>query len=152
MQPTSGATKPFPMPKPVRKYDAMELSVTRRFAKGMFGSFSYVYSRLYGNYAGLANSDEITSPATGNCSATAQQLGGSIARPGGNANRAWDLDEVLFDSHGNVDIKGRLATDRPHVFKLYGNKEFNWRPTHHRRRRLPVRRQRHAAHHAWCRP
>ncbi len=128
--PTSGKTTPFPMPKPVRKYDAMELSVTRRFAKGMFGSFSYVYSRLYGNYAGIANSDEITSPATGNSSATAQQLGGSIARPGGNANRSWDLDEVLFDSHGHVDIKGRLATDRPHVFKLYGNKEFNWKSAH----------------------
>jgi hypothetical protein len=130
IQPTSGKTKPFAMPKPVRKYDAMELSVTRRFSRGMFGSFSYVYSRLYGNYAGLANSDEITSPATGNSSATAQQLGGSISRPGGNANRSWDLDEVLFDSHGHVDIKGRLATDRPHVFKLYGNKEFNFGPSH----------------------
>ncbi len=116
------------MPKPVRKYDAMELSVNRRFSKGMFGSFSYVYSRLYGNYAGLASSDEITSPAIGQPHPrTAQQLGGSIARPGGNVNRAWDLDEVLFDSHGTVDIKGRLATDRPHVFKLYGNKEFNWK-------------------------
>jgi hypothetical protein len=125
--PTSGLTKPFPMPKPVRKYDAMELSVNRRFAKGMFGSFSYVYSRLWGNYAGIANSDEITSPATGSSSATAQSPTGSIGRPGGNANRAWDLDEILFDSHGNADIKGRLATDRPHVFKLYGNKEFNWK-------------------------
>ncbi|MBI4877304.1 MAG: TonB-dependent receptor [Acidobacteria bacterium] len=125
INPVSGATKPFPMPKPVRRYDAMELSLTRRFAKGMFGSFGYVYSRLYGNYAGLANSDEITSPASGNSSATSQQLGGSIARQGGNANRAWDLDEELFDSHGNVDVKGRLATDRPHVFKVYGNKEFN---------------------------
>jgi hypothetical protein len=125
INPVSGATKPFDMPKPVRRYDGMELSLTRRFAKGMFGSFGYVYSRLYGNYAGIANSDEITSPASGNTSATAQQLGGSIARPGGNANRAWDLDEELFDSHGTLDIKGRLATDRPHVFKVYGNKEFN---------------------------
>src|SRR5262249_29253818 len=78
-------------------------------------------------YAGIANSDEITSPATGNSSLTAQQLSGSIARPGGNANRSWDLDEVLFDSHGHVDVLGRLATDRPHVFKLYGNKEFTWK-------------------------
>lgn len=125
INPVSGATKPFDMPKPVRRYDGMELSLTRRFAKGMFGSFGYVYSRLYGNYAGLANSDEITSPASGNSSATSQQSGGSIARQGGNANRAWDLDEELFDSHGTLDIKGRLATDRPHVFKVYGNKEFN---------------------------
>lgn len=128
IMPTSGATKPFPMPKAVRKYDAMELSLTRRFSRGMFGSFSYVYSRLYGNYAGLASSDEITSPATGNAGRTAQQLGGSISREGGNVNRAWDLDEVLFDAHGHLDIKGRLATDRPHVFKLYGGKEFNWKP------------------------
>jgi hypothetical protein len=125
--PTSGLTKPFPMPKPVRRYDAMELSVNRRFAKGMFGSISYVYSRLYGNYAGIANSDEITSPASGSASRNSQASAGTIARQGGNANRSWDLDEILFDSHGNVDIKGRLATDRPHVFKLYGNKEFAWK-------------------------
>ena len=130
IMPTQGATEPFPMPKAIRKYDAMELSVNRRFSKGMFGSFSYVYSRLYGNYAGIASSDELTSPASGVSSRTAQQFGGSIARPGGNVNRAWDLDEVLFDAHGNVDIKGRLATDRPHVFKLYGNKEFNWKSNH----------------------
>ena len=127
IMPTSGKTKAFPMPIPIRKYDGMELSLTRRFSKGMFGSFGYVYSRLYGNYAGIANSDEITSPALNSSSATAQQLGGSIARPGGNANRSWDLDEELFDAHGTVDIKGRLATDRPHVFKLYGAKEFNWK-------------------------
>lgn len=125
-QPTSGATAPFPMPKPIRKYDALELQLTRRFAKSYFASFSYVYSRLYGNYAGLANSDEITLPTTNVGSGTAQQLGGSISRQGGNANRSWDLDEILFDSHGNVDIRGRLNTDRPHVVKIYGAKEFKW--------------------------
>jgi hypothetical protein len=127
IMPTQGPTKTFPMPKAVRKYDAMEVSVNRRFSRGFFGSFSYVYSRLYGNYAGLASSDEITSPASGASARTAQQSGGSIARSGGNVNRAWDLDEVLFDSHGNLDFMGRLATDRPHVFKLYGNKEFNFK-------------------------
>jgi hypothetical protein len=124
-QPTSGATKPFPMPKPVRKYDAMELVYTRRFTKGFSGQVSYVLSRLYGNYAGIANSDEITSPATGLVSAGAQGSG-AAARQGGNANRSWDLDEILFDSKGTVDLKGRLATDRPHVFKAYGSKELNW--------------------------
>ena len=39
-------------------------------------------------------------------------------------NRAWDLDELLWDSHGNLDVLGRLATDRPHVVKLYGAYEF----------------------------
>ena len=41
-------------------------------------------------------------------------------REGGNANRAWDIDEIMFDAHGNLDVRGRLATDRPHVIKAYG--------------------------------
>lgn len=126
IQPTSGLTEPFPMPKPVRKYDALEFQLTRRFSSDFFLNVSYVYSRLYGNYAGLANSDEISLPTTNVGSGTAQQLGGSVSRQGGNANRSWDLDEILFDSHGNVDIKGRLNTDRPHVFKIYGAKEFKF--------------------------
>ena len=47
-------------------------------------------------------------------------------RPGGNVNRAWDLDELLWDSHGNLDVTGRLATDRPHVLKLYGSYVMPW--------------------------
>ena len=79
---------------------------------------------MYGNYAGLANSDEITTPTTGVGSATAQQQAASIARPGSAAGRAWDLDELEFDSHGNLDVVGRLATDRPVVVKLYGSYTF----------------------------
>jgi hypothetical protein len=41
-------------------------------------------------------------------------------------NRAWDLDELLFDSHGNLDVRGRLSTDRPHVFKVYGAYQFDF--------------------------
>ncbi len=119
----STATKPFPMPKPKRVYDGMELSVSRRFSNRWFGQASYVYSRLYGNYAGLANSDEISSPTTNRTSATSQQSAGSIARQGGNANRSWDLDEILFDAKGNV-VEGRLGTDRPHVAKLFGSYNF----------------------------
>lgn len=125
LQPVSGATKPFPMPKPKRTYDAMELSLTKRFSNGFFYSGNYTFSRLYGNYAGIASSDEITSPSTGLVSRGAQGTS-APARQGGNANRAWDLDEILFDSHGNVDVRGRLATDRPHVFKLYGSKDVKW--------------------------
>jgi len=128
IQPTTGLTKPFPMPKPVRTYDAMELSVTKRFSNGFFYSGNYTFSRLYGNYAGLANSDEITSPSTGLVSSGAQGTS-AAGRQGGNANRSWDLDEILFDSKGNVDIQGRLATDRPHVFKLYGSRDVKWNST-----------------------
>ena len=54
-------------------------------------------------------------------SATTQQQAGTIARAGSSANRAWDLDELVWDSHGNLDVLGRLATDRPNVVKLYGS-------------------------------
>ena len=116
----SGPTPVFDTPKPKRQYDALELSLEKRFSNNWFGSASYVYSSLYGNYAGLANSDEIATPTTNRTQATPQQQAGSIARPGSSANRAWDLDELMWDAHGNLDVLGRLATDRPHVMKLYG--------------------------------
>ncbi|MEP7310412.1 MAG: carboxypeptidase regulatory-like domain-containing protein [Acidobacteriota bacterium] len=125
LTPTTGLTKPFATPKPIRQYDAMELTYSRRFSNNWFASASYTLSRLYGNYAGLANSDEILTPTTGTSSTTTQQQAGSISRQGGNAGRAWDLDEVLADSRGNLDgVVGRLATDRPNVVKLYGAYSF----------------------------
>ena len=122
--PTGGTPAGFATPRPKRQYDALELGYNKRFADNWFFSANYTLSRLYGNYAGLASSDEVTTPTTGGSSATAQQQAGSIARPGGNTNRAWDLDELLWDSHGNVGLMGRLATDRPHVVKLYGAYDF----------------------------
>jgi hypothetical protein len=110
-------------PKAKRKYDAVELSVSRRFANNYFWSAGYTWSRLYGNYAGLASSDEITPASTGFGSTTAQQSGGSVARPGSNVTRSWDIDELLYDSRGNF-VEGNLATDRPHVVKLYGGYSF----------------------------
>lgn len=121
----STATPTIRTPKPIRNYDAFELTLTKRFSNSFFASASYVYSRLYGNYAGLGNSDEISTPTTGVSSGTTQQSGGSIARPGSTGSRAWDIDQYLFDSHGNF-VEGRLATDRPHVFKAYGSYKFKW--------------------------
>ncbi len=118
----SGATPVgFAVPEPKRQYDALELTINRRFANNYFWSASYVYSRLYGNYSGLAATEEVNTPTTNVSSATAQQQGGSIARPGGNANRAWDIDELFWDSRGTLDVLGHLPTDRPHVVKLYGS-------------------------------
>lgn len=119
--PTGGTALGFATPRPKRTYDALELGYSRRLANRWFLSANYTFSRLYGNYSGLASSDEVTTPTTGGSSSTAQQQAGSIARPGGNTNRAWDLDELLWDSNGNVGLMGRLATDRPHVAKLYGS-------------------------------
>ena len=121
--PTSFAplTPAFPTPKPKRQYDAVELGISRRMSGKWFGSANVTISRLYGNYAGLASSDEIRTPTTGVSSSAAQQQGGNIFRQGGNVNRAWDSDEQQFDAYGNLDVLGRLATDRPVVLKLYGS-------------------------------
>jgi hypothetical protein len=114
-----------PMPKPKRLYDALEIGFNRRFANNYFFSANYTFSKLRGNYAGLASSDEISLPTTNVGSSTAQQQSSSIQRPGGNVNRSFDLDELFYDSRGNL-IDGRLATDRPHVFKLYGAYTTPW--------------------------
>jgi hypothetical protein len=119
------ATANFPTPKPKRQFDALEITAERRFSNNWFASANYTWSRLYGNYSGPANSDEISTPTTGITSKTAQQQLGSIARQGSNAHTGWDIDQVLWDSHGNLDPRGRLATDRPHVVKLYGAYQFN---------------------------
>jgi len=115
-----------PVPRPKRQYDALELSYTRRWGSNWFLSANYTLSRLYGNYSGLAASDEYNTPTTGVSSAQAQQQAGTLARPGGNVNRYWDLDELLYDSRGNRDVVGRLGTDRPHVVKLYGAYQFGF--------------------------
>ncbi|MEN3339245.1 MAG: hypothetical protein V7647_2921 [Acidobacteriota bacterium] len=117
----TGLTQPFNTPKPLRQYDGLDVTISRRFSNNWFGSANVTVSRLYGNYAGLANSDEISTPTTGTSSSTAQQQAGSIARPGTAAGRAWDLDELEWDSHGHLDVRGRLATDRPVVAKFYGS-------------------------------
>ena len=122
--PTGATPEGFATPRPKRQYDAFELGFNRRFSSNYFFSANYTLSRLYGNYSGLASSDEISTPTTGGGSSTAQQQAASISRPGGNVNRFWDLDELLWDSHGNLDVVGRLATDRPHVVKLYGAYDF----------------------------
>ncbi len=114
------ATPNFPMPKPLRQYDAVEFSVSRRFSNRWFASGNYTWSRLYGNYSGLADSDEILTPTTGVSGGTTQQATGSIARVGSNSHSGWDTDSILFDSHGNIGVNGNLPTDRPNVLKLYG--------------------------------
>jgi hypothetical protein len=117
---------PLKYPKPQRDYDAVDVIVTRRLANHWSGTFSYTWSRLYGNYSGTASSDELLTPTTGLSYATAQQAGGSIAHPARNATLAWDLDEILFDSAGHLDPRGHLATDRTHVFKWNGGYELDF--------------------------
>ena len=113
------------MPRAERYYNALELSLTRRFSSGWMANASYVYSRLRGNYAGLQSTDEIR-PTGGSTFSPNQGFSGLTARPGGNANRYFDLDEAMYDANGNKGPFGPLATDRPHVFKFYGAKHFSF--------------------------
>ena len=73
-----GATPDFPMPKPDRRYDALELSMNRRFGNNWFLGGNYTYSRLYGNYAGLSSTDEIVQ--------------------GGLPNQSWSVSQSPFPS------------------------------------------------------
>ena len=92
-------------PKARRDYDGVEFRLDQRFSEGRlrnFGYFaSYTWSRLYGNWAGLANSDE-------------------AGRSQPNVSRAFDLSPGNFDQTGH-NVYGRLATDRPHQAKFFGN-------------------------------
>ncbi len=95
----------LPCTKAVRDYDAVEVRVDRR-ATNYFFNASYTWSRLYGNYSGLASSDE-------------------AGRNSPNVNRYFDLPPLGWTADGVPD-NGRLATDRPHVFKAYGGYSWNW--------------------------
>jgi hypothetical protein len=118
------STGPFDYPKAKRQYTALELTLNRRINKNWFMGASYVLSRLYGNYAGTVNSDEIAGP--GRTFGPSQSAFGQSVRPGTNASRAWDLDDVLWDAHGNLGVDGLLPADRPHAIKVYGSYTFDF--------------------------
>ena len=90
-----------------RNYNAVEVQLDRRLADNYFFNLNYTYSRLRGNYSGLANSDE-----------------GGRSDPG--VNRSFDLPHIGFTAAGGSDY-GPLATDRPHVVNAYGGYVLKWR-------------------------
>ncbi len=81
-------------PTPERTYDALTLSLNKRFSKEWFARAAYTYSRLIGNYEGLY-----------------QYETNYIAPNGGNA---YDYPELYPNQNGP------LPNDRPHLFKLDG--------------------------------
>jgi hypothetical protein len=96
-------------PKAKRDYDAVEFRLDKRFARNYQFAASYTWSRSFGNYSGLASSDEDTSTnATG------------TGRSAPNVNRYFDLPWIGYDQTGHL-AEGPLGTDRPHTFKFFGN-------------------------------
>jgi len=88
----------FPnQPKPKRDYDAATVTFRRNFSGAWGLNASYTYSRLYGNYSGLASSDE-------------------DGRLSPNVNRFFDSLNGSFNANGEP-VFGRLGSDRPHQFK-----------------------------------
>ncbi len=96
--------------RPQRRYDGLEVVLNRRLANNWYFNVNYTYSRLFGNYSGLASSDE------------PHLIDGRLA-PG--VSRAFDLPFIGFTAKGEPD-NGRLQTDRPHVFNLFGSYIFDW--------------------------
>jgi hypothetical protein len=96
----------FESPKAERKYDAFEVSLEKYAGKRYYFNASYTLSRLFGNYSGLASSDE-------------------DGRTSPNVSRYFDQPFSAFTAQGVAD-NGRLPTDRPHVFKFYGAYTLDW--------------------------
>ncbi|HSK70766.1 MAG TPA: TonB-dependent receptor, partial [Pyrinomonadaceae bacterium] len=96
--------------RPQRRYDGLEFVVEKRLSKNWYFNANYTYSRLFGNYTGLASSDE------------PHLVEGRLA-PG--VSRAFDLPFIGFTAEGEPD-NGPLPTDRPHVFNVYGAYIFDW--------------------------
>ena len=91
-------------PAAKRNYWGVNIALDKRFSDNWMGGFSYTWSRLWGNYSGLASSDE-------------------WGRNDPNVERYWDLWWHMWDK--NMDeILGVLNTDRPHQFKFYGSYVF----------------------------
>jgi hypothetical protein len=81
-------------PKPERTYDALSLTLNKRFSKDWLVRGSYTYSRLVGNYQGLFQAEQ-----------------GYYAP---NGNNSYDTPDLMVNS------RGLLPNDHPHQGKLDG--------------------------------
>ena len=100
------------IPKARRNYKALQLELDSRYIRNVALNVNYTWSRLWGNYSGLASPDEATA-ATG------------LGRTTPNVNRDFDEPWVGFTASGREAL-GLLPLDRTHVFKASGTYSFNW--------------------------
>jgi hypothetical protein len=82
-------------PKPVRNYDALVLTATKRLSHNFLLLASYTYSRSLGNYPGLFQASD--------------------AQRDPNISTQYDFRELLINRYGP------LPNDRPHILKLQGS-------------------------------
>jgi Carboxypeptidase regulatory-like domain/TonB dependent receptor/TonB-dependent Receptor Plug Domain len=97
------------LPKAQRDYDSVEFAFEKRLASNWYLRTGYVWSRLFGNYSGLSQSDE-------------------NGRTSPNVGRLFDYPAMMFDQKGQP-VYGPLASDRPHQFKAQFIYQFNFGTT-----------------------
>ena len=90
--------------KAKRDYNAVNISLDKRFSNNWLGGISYTWSSLKGNYNGLASGDE-------------------VGRTDPNVERYFDSWYVSRDLNLN-DSVGLLPGDRTHYLKAYGSYSF----------------------------
>lgn len=90
-----------------RKFNGIQFIAERRFTRGIYFNANYTFSRLVGNYSGLASSDE-------------------NGRDDPGVTRYFDIPAQGFAVATGRPDNGRLATDRPHVFNFYGSYTYDW--------------------------
>ena len=91
-------------PKATRDYYGLNVTLEKRFSHNWQGGLNYTLSRVYGDYSGLASSDE----------------GGRL---GASVEQDFDRWFMGYDGLHNV-LNGPLPQDRTHYFKTYGSYAF----------------------------
>jgi outer membrane receptor protein involved in Fe transport len=105
-------------PKAVRDYDAVELDFRKRLTSRWSFWGRYWWSRLHGNYSGLASADEVYAyPDDYDPNDTRR------ARTSPNVNRDFDALAMSFAENA-VPSYGPLPADRPHQLRLQALYDF----------------------------
>ncbi|MGA8438558.1 MAG: TonB-dependent receptor [Candidatus Sulfotelmatobacter sp.] len=99
-------------PVATRDYDGLELRLTKGTSRGFAGMFSYSWSRLWGNYAGLTTTDQVDGGATG--------------RNAPDITRSFDEPFFYFNYKGQ-SASGPLPTDRPNTLKGFVYYTLPWK-------------------------
>ena len=101
-----------PVVKASRRYDGAEFRLAKRPGAGKwFGSVSYTYSKLRGNYPGLTNTDPTD---------------GTFGRHAPNNSRLFDIPTMTYLPNGKID-DGPLSTDRPNTATGYAYYVIKWK-------------------------
>jgi len=103
---------------PLHKYQAVEVTLNRRFATSWSAMTSYRWSRLRGNYDGFYRSDNGQSDPAWTSLYDFPTNDPSYATVGG----------PVYGYQGDIRFLGDdgiLALDRPHQFKAFGNYSWN---------------------------